>query len=94
MKEYEAGMAPSKVKLFERLRPGMRILDVGIGTGPNLAYLPENVTCIGLEPNSYMAQYAIRRASTLSGRGLSMYVVEGRGESMPFDDASFDAVIS
>ena len=65
---------------------GSRILDVGCGTGnftKKLLCLGFDV--VGLEPDEKMRKKAIKK-------GLKC--VEGVAESIPFEDNSFDAVIS
>jgi ubiquinone/menaquinone biosynthesis C-methylase UbiE len=68
------------------LRPGMRVLDAGCGTGRVLAELPEWVGRVGLDANPAVLEVARRRP------GITF--VEGSIEALPFEDASFDAVIS
>jgi ubiquinone/menaquinone biosynthesis C-methylase UbiE len=44
-----------------------------------------------VEPNEYMDAYAKEKAAAL---GLQLKVVRGRGEALPLDDASVDAVVA
>lgn len=97
MGDYELAVSNRKRKLFENLTTsggGLKVLDVGIGTGPNLVYLPSNISCIGLDPNPFMFKYAEKKAEGLITRGLSLKLLEGDAESIPCDDDCFDAVIS
>jgi ubiquinone/menaquinone biosynthesis C-methylase UbiE len=67
-----------------------RLLIVGAGPGTDLMFLPPAVTSVAaVEPQS-----AFRRmASALARRhGISVNVVDGTGESIPFPDNSFDSV--
>jgi hypothetical protein len=93
MGDYELAVASRKRKLFARLSQHTRILDIGIGTGPNLAYLPSNVYCIGLDPNEYMRPYAVRKASDLIMRNIELEILQGNAEAIPAADENFDAVI-
>jgi Methyltransferase domain len=93
MGDYELAVASRKRSLFSRLSPNTRILDIGIGTGPNLAYLPNNVYCIGLDPNEYMKQYALRKASDLIMRNIELEVLRGTAEAIPTAEENFDAVV-
>jgi hypothetical protein len=93
MGDYERAMASRKRALFSKLMPDTTILDIGIGTGPNLVYLPNNVHCVGLDPNEYMRPYALRKASNLMLRNIDLEVLHGNAENIPAPDKSFDAVI-
>lgn len=67
-----------------------RALEVGAGTGFNLAHYPEGVTELVLsEPFEPMA-VQLRRKVAESDRPVE--VVEARGEALPFPDDSFDTV--
>ena len=71
---------------------GMRVLDVACGAGN--AALPAarqgaEVTGLDLVPELLEAGRA-----TAAGAGLDIEWVEGDAESLPFDDASFDRVLS
>jgi len=74
------------------LQPGMRVLDVACGTG-NLALpaarLGAAVTGVDIAPN------LIEQArETAKREGLNAQFDEGDAENLPYDDASFDAVIT
>jgi ubiquinone/menaquinone biosynthesis C-methylase UbiE len=63
-----------------------RTLEVGAGTGLNLDLYPDSVTELVLtEPDRFMA-------SRLRAKHPSAQVIEAPGESLPFDDDSFDTV--
>jgi ubiquinone/menaquinone biosynthesis C-methylase UbiE len=67
-----------------------RLLMVGLGPGTDLLFLPAAVTSVAaLEPEAAMR----RMASALANRhGIEADIVEGVGESIPFEDNSFDSV--
>lgn len=74
------------------LRPGMKLLDVACGTG-NLA-LPAaragaEVTGVDIAPN--LVEQARENANR---EGLKAKFDEGDAEALPYDDASFDAVVT
>ena len=70
--------------MVSRVPPGSRVLDVATGTGAvALELRRRGCTVVGLDQSPEML--AVARA-----RGLD--VVEGRAESLPFEDASFDAL--
>ena len=69
-----------------------RVLEVGAGTGANFPYYndqTEEVTAT--EPDPYMLQRARRRAE---GIGRSIILNQASAEHLPFEDASFDTVVS
>jgi ubiquinone/menaquinone biosynthesis C-methylase UbiE len=67
------------------------ILEIGPGTGPNLAYYPADVTWVGVEPNPAMHPYLYKEAQRL---GMQV-VLHGVGaEHLPAADASLDAVVA
>jgi SAM-dependent methyltransferase len=88
---FYAGQAEDFINRLE-LKPGMTVLDVACGTG-NLA-LPAaktgaTVTGVDIAPNSVeQARENARRA------GLNAKFDEGDAEALPYEDASFDAVVT
>jgi ubiquinone/menaquinone biosynthesis C-methylase UbiE len=64
-----------------------RVLDVGTGTGRNLALLPRGTVAVGVEPSLDALRVARRRAAATA-------LVVGDVEALPFRDASFDTVLS
>ncbi len=69
--------------------PGGRILDVGCGEGGLVRFLTrEGADAVGLE----CSPVQLRHAEEAARVGAESYV-SGRGEDLPFEDGSFDAVI-
>jgi ubiquinone/menaquinone biosynthesis C-methylase UbiE len=68
-----------------------RVLEVGAGTGHNSAYYPPSVELVLSDPSSAALDHA-RRRSVEGGRNAAF--AEARAEELPFDDASFDTVVS
>jgi ubiquinone/menaquinone biosynthesis C-methylase UbiE len=66
---------------------GGRVLDIGCGTGRNLALLAPGTIVIGLDPSWDAIQRARRRAPRVP-------MVLGSAEALPFRDATFDTVLS
>jgi SAM-dependent methyltransferase len=85
-----AGMAARRRDLLTQARGAT--LEVGAGTGLNVAYYPDTVTGLVLtEPSPHMARRLRARAAQ---RGRPTRVVEAPGENLPFPDASFDTVVT
>lgn len=68
------------------------ILELGIGTGANLPFYPVGTKCItAVEPSDAMHSHAQRRAD-LSHMTIKWH--RGKGEALPFQNESFDTVVS
>jgi SAM-dependent methyltransferase len=68
------------------------VLEIGFGTGLNLGHYPEYVRRITtIEPSPGMNQRAKRRVAK-SGIAVNQVVIGG--ERLPFEDRSFDCVVS
>lgn len=70
-----------------------RVLEIGAGTGLNLDHYPADgiSDLVLLEPEPGMARKLRERAE---GSSLPVRVVDASAEEMPFDDGSFDTVVS
>ncbi len=73
------------------LRPGMRVLDVACGTGVLTLAAADLVkpdgSVVGLDLNPGMLEVAMRKGSPIDWR-------EASADAIPFEDATFDAVVS
>ena len=82
---------PERIARSVSIAPGQRVLDVACGTGVLARALAGRVqpggSVAGLDLNPGMLDVARRRAPDIEWR-------HGRAESLPFTDASFDAVVS
>jgi SAM-dependent methyltransferase len=90
--EEKAGLREMRAELLAGA--GGRVIELGAGTGLNLAHYTAAVTELVLtEPDPHMAKRLRRRVETLEVP-FPIEVVETGAESLPFDDGSFDAAVS
>jgi len=80
-----AGLGAWRSRVLEGLSG--EVLEVGAGTGLNLAHYPPDVRLTLLEPSAAMRK-------SLAARAGEHTVVAGRAEALPFEDGQFDAVVS
>jgi SAM-dependent methyltransferase len=86
----KSGMAELRRSLVTQARGA--VLEIGAGTGLNLAHYPHGLDRLILcEPDRQMAQRLTRRAARL---GRNAQIVRATAESLPFDDETFDTVVS
>ncbi|XP_054809564.1 uncharacterized protein LOC129311346 [Prosopis cineraria] len=95
-KSYEAEVARYKSEIFSSLRDkAQKIVEIGIGTGPNLSYYASNpdVEVVGIDPNQKMEKYARSSAESAGLPPSNFEFIHAVGEVIPLDDASVDAVV-
>lgn len=73
-------------------KPGLRVLELGIGTGLTASLYPRDWTVVGVDLSAAMLAKAHERFAKL-GDGVHVYLLQADGERLPFDDESFDAVV-
>jgi SAM-dependent methyltransferase len=75
------------------LRPGLDLVDIGTGTGGNVA-IPaalRGAKVVGLDVAPELLEGARRRAAEA---GVEIEWIEGNAQDLPFEDESFDRVVS
>jgi SAM-dependent methyltransferase len=76
-------------------RPGHRVLDVGCGTGIVARQVARRLGAAGAVTGLDLSPHMLAVARAAAGReGVSIDWREGRAESLPFPDRSFDRVLS
>lgn len=69
-----------------------RVIEIGFGTGLNLAHYPAAVTqVVGVEPSDGMLR---RAASRIMAATTPLSVIQAGAEAIPLADASFDTAVS
>lgn len=74
-----------------QLRPGQRVLEIGIGTGLTLPFYPATCHIVGLDLSVPMLAQAQERLSQRE-RGPRVSLLRGNAEQLPFAAGSFDVV--
>ena len=69
-----------------------QVLEIGPGAGASLAYYPEDISWIGVEPNPFMHPYLEREAQQLGLANIKL--LSGTAEDLPVEDQSIDTVVS
>ena len=67
------------------------VLEIGVGTGRNLPFYPDDVRLTGLDLNPAMLDIARRRAADL-GRDIDLLL--GDAQTLDLPDSSFDTVVA
>jgi ubiquinone/menaquinone biosynthesis C-methylase UbiE len=72
-----------------------RVLELGAGTGHNLAHYTDAVTELVLaEPDPNMAKLLRERLERDGTKAAGASVIEAPAEELPFDDGTFDTVVA
>jgi|Deesub1362A_J573_1020465.scaffolds.fasta_scaffold00017_127 ubiquinone/menaquinone biosynthesis C-methylase UbiE len=75
------------------IQKSQKVLDVASGTGESACYIAENFGCevVGVDASEYMVEKAKRKAEN---RGLNIGFRKADAHNLPFEDGTFDVVIS
>lgn len=74
---------------YGNFEPGGKVLDVGCGSGITVEYLIDKykLAAVGIDPSRVLLARGLRRNPRLP-------LLRGRGEKLPFADASWDGIIT
>lgn len=78
-----------RTKLIERIE-GEKILEVGVGTGKNLSYYPDDLDITGIDFSKNM----LRKAKNKVDNKKNINLIEMDAQDMKFDDNTFDTVVT
>ncbi|MBU2645269.1 methyltransferase domain-containing protein [bacterium] len=93
---YDLYEMPVEALLFSKLRKGAlasvsgRTLEVGVGTGKNLQYYPENTNLTAIDFSSSMLRKAKKRAKLLEMENVTM--LEQDIQSLTFPENHYDYI--
>ena len=95
---YDLMDLPTELLVFRKLRrklwtevTGKFVLEVGVGTGKNLPYHPEDPRIVALDLSPRMLRRAVERARPM-GRKVDFLVADA--QHLPFREGAFDAVVA
>ena len=88
-------LQPGRKAVLEALglRPGERVLEVGVGTGLSLPLYPRDVTITGIDVSAEMLAKARTRVARRRLANVEA-LLEMDAQRMSFPDASFDKVVA
>jgi ubiquinone/menaquinone biosynthesis C-methylase UbiE len=95
---YDRMGASSEQRLGPLVRPRIageahgRVLEIGLGTGANLSYYADDAQVTGTEPDPFMLRRAEEKLVGLGRPNIQLR--RASAEELPFEDGSFDHVIS
>ena len=87
-------LQPGRVRAVRAIqsKPGLRVLELGIGTGLTAPLYSTDWTVVGVDLSPDMLQQARKRITRL-GLTRTVTLLEADGAHLPFDDDSFDVVL-
>ena len=92
---FGAVLQPGRKAVLEalELKPGDRVLEVGVGTGISLPLYPRDVRITGIDVSREMLERARARVARARLPNVEA-LLEMDAETMAFPDASFDKVVA
>ena len=89
---FGPALQPGRLRALEQMsiQPGERVLEVGVGTGINLALYPKTCSATGIDFSSSMLEKARERVARNGLRNLRLLQMDAA--DLKFADESFDIV--
>jgi len=82
------GLGRLRQRLWDQVQ-GQRVLEVGVGTGRNLAYYPAQSRVVAIDLSPGMLRRAVKRAERM-GRQADFILADA--QRLPFREGSFDTI--
>jgi ubiquinone/menaquinone biosynthesis C-methylase UbiE len=78
--------------VWQALNSASEILEIGVGTGKNMAYYPENAKITAIDLSDRMLALARKRAEIANIKNVNLMQMDA--QALIFPDDSFDAVVA
>lgn len=78
-------------RLWSRIPPGSRVLEIGVGTGKNMRWYPPGVSVVAIDFSPKMMARAVRRARRQQ-HDVALALMDA--QALAFADGCFDAVVT
>jgi len=79
-------------KIFEtaNLQAGQKVIEVGIGTGLNLSYYPDDIELYGIDLSPSMVETSKRQLAEMNRKGE---IHQGNAKDIQYPEGTFDVVV-
>jgi phosphatidylethanolamine/phosphatidyl-N-methylethanolamine N-methyltransferase len=91
---FDWALGPGRKQAVSRLpvRPGQRVLEVGVGTGLSLSHYPPDCHVTGIDISEAMLGQARERVEALGRADIDLRLMDAR--KLAYPDATFDHVLA
>ena len=92
---FGAVLQPGRERAIRSIlpKPGLRVLELGIGTGLTIGLYPRNWIVVGVDLSFPMLAEAKKKVAE-QHLDKTITLLEANGERLPFNDESFDVVVA
>lgn len=78
--------------LRERINPKSRILEIGVGSGLSLKFIPRSASYVGIDINEDMLSIAKEKLRKMNRKNMSIEIMNAK--KLDFSESSFDIVFA
>jgi ubiquinone/menaquinone biosynthesis C-methylase UbiE len=95
---YDRLSGATERRLGPKVRPRLMgeahgaVLEIGAGTGASFSYYPDDARVVATEPDPFMMAQAEKKLAQLGRSNVELR--QAPADALPFDDASFDHVVT